>query len=98
MRLDFLDDDDEPLCTTCRTNLGFRGAGNPSARPIGERQVARPPQRKSLSVYLTKLPRLGGYLAHAGDSPPGNRVIWRGLARLTDIELGFTMGAELEGN
>ena len=48
--------------------------------------------------YLIRVARLGGYLARAGDSPPGNTVIWRGLSRLTDIELGFVMGAELVGN
>lgn len=58
----------------------------------------RQPQRGSLSTYLTKLARLGGHLARTGDSPPGNRVIWRGMSRLTDIELGFTMGAEFVGN
>jgi hypothetical protein len=55
-------------------------------------------QPKSLSAYLLKLARLGGYLARAGDSPPGNQVIWKGLSRLIDIELGFTLGAELVGN
>jgi hypothetical protein len=55
-------------------------------------------QRSSLATYLTKLARLGGYLARASDAPPGNRVVWRGLSRLTDIELGFVMGAELVGN
>ncbi len=43
---------------------------------------------KTLSDYLTKLARLGGYLARAGDQPPGNTVIWRGLSRLRDIEIG----------
>mgnify|MGYP001294785579 CR=1 FL=1 len=47
----------------------------------------------TLSFYLTKLARLGGYLARASDLPPGNVVIWRGLARLTDIELGAEIGA-----
>lgn len=47
----------------------------------------------TLSFYLTKLARLGGYLARASDPPPGNVVIWRGLARLTDIELGAEIGA-----
>lgn len=42
----------------------------------------------TLSFYLTKLARLGGYLARTGDPPPGNVVIWRGLSRLTDIEIG----------
>jgi len=51
-----------------------------------------------LSSYLTKLARLGGYLARAKDAPPGNMVMWRGLSRLTDIEIGFIMGAQLVGN
>jgi hypothetical protein len=42
----------------------------------------------TLAFYLTKLARLGGYLARSRDPPPGIMVIWRGLARLTDIELG----------
>ena len=56
------------------------------------------PSGARLSDYLIKLARLGGYLARMGDSPPGNRVIWRGMSRLTDIELGFSIGAELVGN
>jgi hypothetical protein len=58
----------------------------------------RPKRRKAtLSTYLVKIARLGGYLARANDSPPGNMVMWRGLSRLTDIELGFLMGVELCG-
>jgi hypothetical protein len=52
----------------------------------------------TLSCYLTKIARLGGYLARTKDPPPGNTVMWRGLSRLTDIELGFFMGAQLVGN
>jgi hypothetical protein len=51
-----------------------------------------------ISLYLTKLARLGGYLARAKDPPPGNTVMWRGLTRLTDIQLGFILGAQLVGN
>jgi Transposase DNA-binding/Transposase DDE domain len=54
--------------------------------------------KKSLNTYLIKLARLGGYLARAHDPPPGNKVIWRGLSRLTDIELGAIIGAQLVGN
>ncbi len=43
---------------------------------------------KNFSQYLTKIARLGGYLARANDSPPGNTVMWRRLSRLTDIALG----------
>ena len=52
----------------------------------------------TLSLYLTKLAQLGGYLARAKDPPPGNIVMWRGLSRLTDIQLGFLLGAQLVGN
>ena len=54
--------------------------------------------KKSLNTYLIKLARLGGYLARAHDPPPGNKVIWRGLTRLTDIELGAILGAQLVSN
>jgi hypothetical protein len=56
------------------------------------------PSGNGLSVYLTKVARLGGYLARASDAPPGNLVLWRGLSRLTDIALGFQIGAQFVGN
>ena len=53
---------------------------------------------KTLSHYLTKIARLGGYLNRARDPAPGNVVMWRGLSRLTDLELGAIGGAEIVGN
>jgi hypothetical protein len=49
------------------------------------------PPTGTLASYLTKIARLGGYLARTRDPPPGIIVIWRGLARLTDIALGATL-------
>jgi hypothetical protein len=65
-----------------------------------DRLVSDKPQarRKTLSHYLTKIARLGGYLARANDPPPGNTVMWRGLSRLTDIALGAAVGAGIVGN
>jgi len=64
--------------------------------------VKDPPKRarpsRSVSRYLLKLARLGGYLARANDPPPGNMVIWRGLTSLIDIEFGVMIGARLVGN
>ena len=57
-----------------------------------DRAALRPPA-KTLSHYLTKIARLGGYLDRASDPPPGNIVMWRGLARLSDITLGFSLHA-----
>ena len=65
-----------------------------------DRLMSDKPQtrRKTLSHYLTKIARLGGYLARANDPPPGNTVMWRGLSRLTDIALGAMVGTEIVGN
>ena len=52
----------------------------------------------TLKSCLRQLARLGGYLDRAGDGPPGNLVMWRGMSRLTDIEIGFTMAGENVGN
>jgi hypothetical protein len=49
--------------------------------------------KPSIASCLIQLARLGGYLARASDPPPGNTVIWRGMTRLTDIQLGFTLAA-----
>jgi hypothetical protein len=56
-----------------------------------------PPTEPILAKYITKIARLGGYLARASDPPPGNIVMWRGLTRLTDIKLGATL-AGIVGN
>jgi hypothetical protein len=64
-------------------------------RLVNDKPKTRP---KTLSHYLIKIARLGGYLARANDPPPGNTVMWRGLSRLTDIALGAMVGAENVGN
>lgn len=55
-------------------------------------------KKPPLHVYLEKIAKLGGYLARAHDPPPGNMVIWRGLSRMMDIELGVIVGAGFVGN
>jgi len=54
--------------------------------------------RKLFVHYLSKIARLGGYLARAHDPPPGNMVMWRGMTRLLDIRFGAMIGAALVGN
>lgn len=56
------------------------------------------PVKKNLSSYILKIAKLGGYLARASDPPPGNKVMWRGMQRLTDIQFGVEIGAKLVGN
>lgn len=59
---------------------------------------AQTPKHNSVARYITKIARLGGYLARASDPPPGNTVMWRGLSRLTDIGLGAVVGTKIVGN
>lgn len=51
-----------------------------------------------LASYVRKIARLGGWLARAGDRPPGDQVLWRGMARLADIVLGATLALDDVGN
>ncbi|MEM5353452.1 transposase DNA-binding-containing protein [Paraburkholderia caribensis] len=54
-------------------------------------------QAPCLSRSLVKLAQLGGYLARANDPPPGNKVIWRGMHRLMEIEIGYQLARRDSG-
>jgi hypothetical protein len=56
------------------------------------------PPAKKLSAYIITLAGLSGYMARAHDGPPGNTVTWRGISRITDIQLGFLLGTRFLGN
>ena len=45
----------------------------------------------TISECVIEIAKLGGYLARASDAPPGNMVLWRGLTRLTDIHMGYSL-------
>ena len=60
--------------------------------------AADPSPARTLSLYLVKIARLGGYLARAKDPPPGNIVMWRSLSRLNDIALGAALQINNVGN
>ena len=57
----------------------------------------QPYRKPSISDYIIKIARLGGYLNRASDPPPGNMVMWRGLTKLNDIHLGFLLGSKTCG-
>jgi hypothetical protein len=54
-------------------------------------------RKATVSDYITKIARLGGYLNRASDPPPGNKVMWRGMTKLNDIHLGFLLGSKTCG-
>ncbi len=55
------------------------------------------PQPQTMHDAMQLLAKLGGYLARAHDPPPGNLILWRGLARLTDIQVGFLIAQRIVG-
>jgi hypothetical protein len=50
--------------------------------------AANPP---SLNEAVGLLGKLGGHLGRASDGHPGSEVLWRGMARLTDIESAYNL-------
>lgn len=51
-----------------------------------------PPERPpSLNEAVRLLGKLGGHLGRTGDGHPGTEVLWRGMARLADIELAYEL-------
>ena len=55
------------------------------------------PKRRTVSHYIIKIARLGGYLARANDRPPGNLVVSRGLTRLAAMVCAVTALLQLFG-
>jgi hypothetical protein len=55
-------------------------------------------RKKTLFTCLTKIAKLGGYLARACDPLTGEMVMWRGMSHPTDIELCLVLDAKLVGN
>ncbi|WP_230564106.1 IS4 family transposase [Paraburkholderia translucens] len=55
-------------------------------------------QAPPLVRNVIRLAQLGGYLARANDPPPGNTVMWRGMRRLTDIQIGYELALKEVGN
>ena len=46
---------------------------------------------KTVGRFPIPLASLGGHLNRKLDAPPGNTVLWRGVARSTDIHLGYCL-------
>jgi hypothetical protein len=45
----------------------------------------------SLNAAVRLLGKLGGHLGRTGDGHPGTEVLWRGMARLADIEVAYDL-------
>ena len=55
------------------------------------RKKEPPPLPPSLNEAVRLLGKLGGHLGRKGDGEPGSEVLWRGMARLTDIEYAYSI-------
>ena len=66
-------------------------------RQIKSKRQPHSQRKYCIDRFVLQVAKLGGYLARANDPPPGNIVIWRGLARLSDMQLGFEMQGDICG-
>ena len=48
-----------------------------------------PEQAPPLGEMVQLIARLGGYLGRPSDGPPGPKVMWIGMQRMTDLALGW---------
>src|SRR5580658_1811990 len=78
--------------------IGAEAAITPPEKTVLDKLFGSSGKGDHLSTYLIRIARLGGYLARTHDGPPGNTVMWRGLCRLTDIQLGFLLAKGDVGN
>ena len=49
----------------------------------------------TLNAAIRMVAQLGGFLGRKSDGEPGTQTLWRGLQRLDDITIGFTIGCEM---
>jgi hypothetical protein len=58
-----------------------------------EEERGKPPLERPLTLVeaITSMARLGGYLARRSDPPPGAKVLWRGLLRLSGMVEGYRL-------
>ena len=78
-------------------STGFTAIEIDLLEKLQKRSASKFTKNKNISGYLLNLACLGGYLARANDPPPGNLVMWRGIRRLTDIQLGYLLAKETYG-
>lgn len=62
-------------------------------KPLYAYLYKRPPPQKppTLREAIRMIAKLGGFLGRKGDGEPGPMVLWRGLMRLPDLELGWRL-------
>jgi hypothetical protein len=73
-------------CTICFTDSEWK------ALTTFVNKTRMPPEvPPTLNEAVHLLGRLGGYLGRSGDGHPGSEVLWRGMARLTDIEGAYVI-------
>jgi len=88
------------MISRCAPQAPAEAAFTPAEIELLERIVPDLPltaQAPPLLRNLIKVARLGGYLGRASDAPPGNTVVWRGMRRLTDIQLGYELALNRSG-
>jgi len=58
-------------------------------------RTARSPSMLTIKAFWTEVARMGGYLARAGDGPPGWKTLWKGWLQLQTLLEGVHLASHL---
>ena len=83
--------DEQQACTVAFSDLEWR-----TLHCLSQAGEARPVDPPPLRTVVRWLGRLGGHPGRKGDAEPGVKVLWIGMARLTDIITGLQLAEALK--
>ena len=58
-------------------------------------RTAQSPSMLTVKAFWTEVARMGGYLARAGDGPPGWKTLWKGWLQLQTLLEGVHLASHL---
>jgi Transposase Tn5 dimerisation domain len=67
----------------------FENAEWMSVHRILFRDQAIPEKAPTLGIFIKMIAKLGGHIGRNNDDPPGPKVMWKGLARMSDFTLAW---------
>jgi hypothetical protein len=79
-------------CTVYFEEMQWKALVACSSKAANHQAIQNPP---TLREAVRMVAQLGGFLGRKGDGEPGAQTLWRGLQRLDDITIGFTIAIQM---
>ena len=76
-------------CPNISASALFEESEWKSVFKILNRNEPIPTEPPTLTDFIRMIARLGGYIGRNSDPPPGPKVMWQGLARMSDFAMAW---------